>query len=123
MSTAADATFEAITAADLRTMDDELRNGLPFGVVGIDAGGLTRIYNTTESKLAGLGPDRVLGLDFFNAVAQCMNNYMVAQRLIDEPELDAIVPFVLTLRMRPTPVRLRLLASRAEPLRFVLIER
>jgi hypothetical protein len=30
---------------------------------------------------------------------------------------------VLTLRMRPTPVRLRLLASRSAPIRFILISR
>jgi hypothetical protein len=65
----------------------------------------------------------VLGNVFFDAVAQCMNNFMVAQRFEDEPELDAIVPFVLTLRMRPTPVRLRLLASKSGPLRFILIDR
>ena len=52
-----------------------------------------------------------------------MNNFMVAQRLEDEPELDAIVPYVLTLRMRPTPVRLRLLASPAASRRYLLIER
>jgi hypothetical protein len=52
-----------------------------------------------------------------------MNNFMVAQRFEDEPELDAIIPYVLTLRIRPTPVRQRLLASRSESHRFVLIER
>ena len=52
-----------------------------------------------------------------------MNNFMVAQRFEDEPELDAIVPYVLTLRMRPTRVRLRLLAGDGAPLRYILIER
>ena len=41
-----------------------------------------------------------------------MNNYLVAQRFIDEPEIDDTIDFVLTLRMRPTPVKLRLLKSR-----------
>jgi hypothetical protein len=52
-----------------------------------------------------------------------MNNFMVAQRFEDEPDIDVIIPFVLTLRMRPTPVRLRLLASRLGLLRFILIDR
>jgi hypothetical protein len=73
--------------------------------------------------MAGLAPDTVLGVSFFNAVAQCMNNYMVAERFESEPELDATIPYVLTLRMRPTPVRMRLLASLSSPLRYILIER
>jgi photoactive yellow protein len=118
-----DATFETVSAAELQAMPAETRDRLPFGVVGLDAAGLTKIYNATEARMAGLKPDAVLGQDFFDAVAQCMNNYMVAQRFADEPELDAIIPYVLTLRMRPTKVRLRLLADPSVPLRFVLIER
>ncbi|XUW90451.1 hypothetical protein OH764_26110 [Burkholderia sp. M6-3] len=52
-----------------------------------------------------------------------MNNFMVAQRFADEDELDHIVTYVLTLRMRPTPVRLRLLKAPEHATRFVLIER
>jgi hypothetical protein len=52
-----------------------------------------------------------------------MNNFMVAQRFEDEPELDDIVPYVLTLRMRPTRVRLRLLATAGAPRHYILIER
>jgi hypothetical protein len=48
---------------------------------------------------------------------------MVAQRFEDETELDEILPYVLTLRMRPTPVRLRMLSTASEPLDFILIER
>ena len=73
--------------------------------------------------MSGLDPSAVMGVPFFEAVALCMNNFLVAQRFEDEPELDAIVPYVLTLRMRPTKVRLRLLASASIPRRYVLIER
>jgi hypothetical protein len=52
-----------------------------------------------------------------------MNNFMVAQRFDDEDALDDILPYVLTLRMRPTPVRLRLLKAAGCVTRFVLIER
>jgi photoactive yellow protein len=118
-----DATFEKVTFADLQAMQASARDDLPFGVVGMDTAGITKVYNETESRLSGLEPSTVLGNSFFDVVAQCMNNFMVAQRFEDEPELDAIVPYMLTLRMRPTRVRLRLLASRAGPLRFILIER
>jgi hypothetical protein len=73
--------------------------------------------------MSGLDPATVIGVPFFDAVAQCMNNFMVAQRFDDEPVLDAIVPYVLTLRMRPTKARLRLLARPDAPRRYILIER
>lgn len=123
MTAIIDATFEKVGCGELQTMPVEVRDHLPFGVVGLDAGGITRVYNETEARMAGLNPEKVLGISFFDAVAQCMNNFMVAQRFEDEHELDAIVPFVLTLRMRPTRVRLRLLASKSRPLRFILIDR
>ena len=116
-------TFETVTLAELWTMQARARDDLPFGVVGIDEAGITIIYNETEARMAGLNPSQVMGSRFFDEIAQCMNNFMVAQRFEDEPELDATIPYVLTLRMRPTRVRMRLLASRAAPLRFILIER
>jgi photoactive yellow protein len=100
------------------TLDD-----LPYGVIGLSSDGLVKIYNATESRLAGLPAGKVLGGNFFRNIAQCMNNFMVAQRFLDEPEIDATIEFVLTLRMRPTPVQLRLLQSKATALHFVLIHR
>jgi photoactive yellow protein len=121
--TLSDATIETMTLAELRNMRPGDCDQLPFGVIGLDASGIAQVYNATEARMAGLAPETVLGVSFFNAVAQCMNNYLVAQRFDDEPELDAIIPYVLTLRMRPTPVRMRLLAGPAAPLRYILIER
>jgi photoactive yellow protein len=123
MATIIDATFETVECGELQTMPADVCDHLPFGVVGLDSTGITKVYNETEARMAGLNPKKVLGISFFDVVAQCMNNFMVAQRFEDEPELDAIIPFVLTLRMRPTPVRLRLLASSSGPLRFILIDR
>ncbi len=123
MASVIEATFETVRLTDLQTMRADMRDQLPFGVVGLDAEGIVKIYNETEARLAGLHAEKVLGCSFFNAIAQCMNNFLVAQRFEDEPELDATIPFVLTLRMRPTPVRLRLMASRSAPLRFILIDR
>lgn len=115
--------FETITLSTLARLPSDQLDALPYGVVGLDSEGLAVVYNATESRLAGLDRDTVIGVPFFDAVAQCMNNFMVAQRFEDEPHLDDVVPFVLTLRMRPTPVRLRLLAEPTEPLNFILIER
>jgi photoactive yellow protein len=123
LATIIEATFDTVRLTDLQTMRKDICDELPFGVVGLDAEGAVRVYNETEARMAGLDAKTVLGCSFFNAIAQCMNNFMVAQRFEDEPELDATIPFVLTLRMRPTPVRLRLIASRSAPLRFILIDR
>jgi photoactive yellow protein len=123
LATIIEATFETVRLTDLQMMRADVRDELPFGVVGLDASGITKVYNETEARMAGLDAKKVLECSFFDAIAQCMNNFMVAQRFEDEPELDAIIPFVLTLRMRPTPVRLRLMASRSSPLHFILIDR
>ncbi|RYF07063.1 MAG: phosphonate transporter [Oxalobacteraceae bacterium] len=104
-------------------MSVEERDTLPFGVVGFGADTIVQTYNATEARMSGLDPSTVVGVPFFDAVAQCMNNFMVAQRFEDEPRIDDIVPYVLTLRMRPTKVRLRLLAAPETSCRYVLIER
>ena len=115
--------FETVGLHDLETMSAQERDALPFGVVGFAADTIVQVYNATEARMSGLDPATVVGVPFFDAVAQCMNNFMVAQRFEDEPELDDVFPYVLTLRMRPTKVRLRLLAAAEIPRRYVLIER
>ena len=115
--------FEKVGLHDLEAMSAAERDTLPFGVVGFNVDTSVQVYNATEARMSGLDPATVVGVPFFDAVAQCMNNFMVAQRFEDEPELDDIFPYVLTLRMRPTKVRLRLLATAETPRRYVLIER
>ena len=115
--------FNQISLHTLATAPPDILDHLPFGIIGMSANGVVQIYNATEAKLAGLPPAKVLGGHFFENIAQCMNNYMIAQRFIDEPELDATINFVLTLRMRPTPVKLRMLQSKSVDLHFVLIHR
>jgi photoactive yellow protein len=118
-----DASFDVVSLNDLESMSDEDRDALPFGVVGFGADTIVQTYNATEARMSGLDPSTVMGVPFFDAVAQCMNNFLVAQRFEDEPDIDDIVPYVLTLRMRPTKVRLRLLADAGMPRRYILIER
>lgn len=115
-------TFSKIPLAQLVALGDAELDLLPFGVIGLSSGNLVEIYNWTESHYAGLPADTVMGTDFFTNTAQCMNNFMVAQRFQEEPELDAEFPYVLTFRMRPTPVRLRLMQS-ASTLRYILVQR
>ncbi|MBC8067579.1 MAG: phosphonate transporter [Deltaproteobacteria bacterium] len=111
--------IQALDAAELDALD--------FGVIGMDAETLVRAYNTAESTLAGLGAGRVLGQPLFTSVAPCMNNFLVAQRFEDAAAsgvaLDATIDYVLTLRMRPLKVRLRLVAIPGAALRYVLVYR
>lgn len=111
----------------LTTASEADFDAAPFGVIGFDADGIVTRYNATESRLAGLSPPRVLGHALFTVVAPCMNNYLVAQRFEDAAAngstLDVTIDYVLTLRMKPVKVRLRLLAAPRTPLRYVLVER
>jgi len=109
----------ALNAGELDTLD--------FGVIGMGADTLVCDYNALESKLAGLSKERVIGHPLFTSVAPCMNNFMVAQRFEDTAAagqaLDLTLDYVLTLRMRPVKVKLRLLASPRADRRFVLVNR
>lgn len=113
--------------AVLETMDEAALNALVFGVIGFGRDGRVQRYNTFESKAAGLGVDRVLEQDLFMVVAPCMNNFLVAQRFADAYDsgeaLDDTINYVLTLRMRPTKVKLRLLTDPAAELSYVLVHR
>ena len=102
-------------------------DSLEFGVIGFDAETLVRRYNALESQMAGLASTRVLGSALFTVVAPCMNNFLVAQRFEDSAAdgvaLDAVMDYVFTLRMRPSKVILRLVASPLSAMRYVLVKR
>lgn len=115
--------FEHITIEQLAALETEQLDALPYGVIGFSADFQVTLYSATESRQAGLSPARVLERHVFEEVAPCMNNFMVAQRYLDETTLDETLPYVLTLRMRPTPVQLRLLKSPAVAQHFLLVDR
>jgi len=121
-------TFDARGLADLLDASSpEQLDALDFGVIGFDADNVVQRYNAVESQAAGLSPQRVIGEPLFTNVAPCMNNFMVAQRFEDaaeqNSELDDTIDYVLTLRMRPIKVKLRLLASAGGAHRYVLVQR
>jgi photoactive yellow protein len=121
----------AFSAADvyarLDALDEAGLDGLDFGVIGFDADTVVRRYNAFECRYAGLAVSRVVGEPLFTVVAPCMNNYLVAQRFEDAAAsgapLDATIDYVLTLRMLPVKVNLRLLALAGHSLRYLLVSK
>jgi len=111
----------------LAQLNAEQLDQLDFGVIGFDTDTNVCRYNRTESEAAGLTPPRVLGQPLFTNVAPCLNNFMVAQRFEDTEDgnsaLDETIDYVLTLRMRPIKVKLRLLAEPGSAVRYVLVQR
>ncbi|GAA0766888.1 PAS domain-containing protein [Ideonella azotifigens] len=106
-------------------LGDEALDRLRFGVIGFDATGVIRRYNACESSFSGLRPKNVIGRALFTDVAQCMNNYLIAQRFQDAwadcMALDATIDYVLTWRMRPTKVQMRLLCSPDRAMSYLLL--
>ena len=102
-------------------------NELEFGVIGFDDEGIVKLYNNYESKMVGLSVESAIDADYFNSVAPCMNNFLVAQKFedaIDEKViLDQVMDYVLTLKMKPTRVKLRLICSPQLPLNYLAILR
>jgi photoactive yellow protein len=118
---------DAVLLPALQQLSDAELDNLDFGVIGFDASTVVRRYNALESRMAGLSPQRVLGHPLFTVVAPCMNNFMVAQRFVDAATealpLDVTIDYVLTLRMRPIKVKLRLLSTPGDGMRYVLVLR
>lgn len=126
--TSATPSFDTRGLADvLDASSQEQIDTLDFGVIGFDAAANVQRYNAFESQAAGLSPQRVIGEPLFTNVAPCLNNFLVAQRFEDAAEdgseLDDTIDYVLTLRMRPIKVKLRLLASANSTTRYVLVQR
>ena len=111
----------------LSQLSSEQFNMLEFGVIGFDVECIVKVYNANESKMTGLSYESVVDADLFSTVAPCMNNFLVAQKFTDamdeKVELDEIIDFVLTLKMKPTRVKLRLISSPKLPYNYVIVLR
>jgi photoactive yellow protein len=109
----------------LAALDHQQLDELTFGVIGFGQDCLVKRYNRFETEAAGLNQNYVLGKHVFTQIAQCMNNYLVAQRYEDAwttaCSLDASLDYMLTWRMRPTKVKLRLLWSECSELAYVVL--
>jgi len=116
-----------VFAPDLHDQLDRLSqaelDAMEFGVVRMSTSGKVVAYNAYESRLAGLSRERVIGKHFFTEVAPCTNHYIVSVRFDAPINLDALVPYVFTLRMRPTHVQLRLLKKERSTYQYLIVAR
>jgi len=56
---------------NISAVNDRFSDLLPFGFIRLDVNGIVLQYNTAESALSGLPPERVKGRNFFRSVAPC----------------------------------------------------
>ena len=115
--------FETTSIDALEACDPQALDGQEYGVIGFGEDRIVDLYSAAESRMAGLSPERVVGRHLFTTVAPCMNNALVARRFDEEPVLDETIDYVLTLKLRPTKVRLRMLQGPTHARRYVLIKR
>jgi photoactive yellow protein len=59
-------------ARAIETLDAKQIDQLPYGVIRLDADGVTKIFNATEARMSGFKSRPALGLEFFLDVAPCM---------------------------------------------------
>jgi photoactive yellow protein len=96
-------------------------DSLPFGLITMNRFATVLSYNSYESTRAGIRSEVVLGENFFESIGLCTNNYLIAQRYLDEPDLDDVLDYVFTLRMAPTPVRLRMMARAGSARQYLAV--
>lgn len=109
--------FDCLQGASREALDQ-----LSFGVVRLNSSLTVVAYNQRESKLSGLGPEQVIGRDFFTEVAPCTNNELVAGRFRSSGDLDDVVDYVLAFYMRPVSVQLRLMKRHNAEWRYFCVQ-
>ena len=111
--------FENITIEKLENID---LDSLNYGVIKCDkfTGKITH-YNSFESKFAQIPSAHVIGKVFCVEVAPCCNNYRINGRFEESKELDEIIDYVFSYRMKPHKVRLRLIKSTDVECYYILV--
>jgi photoactive yellow protein len=109
---------------EIDRMSVEELDELPFGAIRLDKDGKILSYNTTESKLTGRDPKRVIGRNFFKDVAPCTNVQAFAGRFregVAKGEMHAIFPYRFDFEMAPRDVTVTLFWSRQTETAWVFV--
>ncbi len=99
---------------------------LDFGCVKVSDSGVVIAYNKWESEFAGVPQETAIGTNFFRELAPCTNNRLIFGRFKDgvsANNLNAIVSFAFTYKMKPTLVNVHLFREPASATNWVLVER
>jgi photoactive yellow protein len=113
-----DGLFEA-----LELIDNEGLDKIGFGIVKMDRKGNILAYNKWESQLAANNQAEVIGKNFFTQIAPCTNNFMVSEKFgLFKDQMDETMDYVFTYRIKPTPVRLRLLAKDSSSHQYLAVQ-
>ena len=117
-------TFDHIKLIEIiETLSLEDLDKTDFGIIGFNKDSIIEVYNNMESALSGIKKESVVGNHLFEDVAPCMNNYLVALKFEEMEELDEIIPYILSLKVKPVKVDLRLIKNVCLRLNYVLIKR
>lgn len=112
--------------AKLPAMTREEVDALSFGVIKVNDAGVIEIFNRAESELVGLPPAKVEGRNFFTQVAPCTNNRLILGRFkegITADDLNALIPYTFTYKMRPKNVNIHLYRDGATQTNWVMVQR
>ncbi|MBF0376327.1 MAG: phosphonate transporter [Desulfamplus sp.] len=107
----------------IESAKQEEKDSCPFGIIGFDNNGIIREYNKTESDNSGYSKEFILNKHIFLDVAPCMNNYLVALKFDEKKEFDETIPYILSFKVKPIKVQLRLIKNKELQLNYVLIKR
>ncbi|MFY9656016.1 MAG: PAS domain-containing protein [Methylocystis sp.] len=61
-------------AREVENLTSAQLDSLPFGVIGLDANGIVRVFNKAEREISGFKDRAAQGRSFFVDVAPCMDN-------------------------------------------------
>lgn len=107
----------------LEDLDNDAYDELDFGLIKMDRKGNVLAYNKWEAQLAANNQEAVIGKNFFTQIAPCTNNFMVSEKYgLFQGQLDESMDYVFTYRIKPTPVRLRLLAHESSSNQYLAVQ-
>ena len=122
-----DASAPLDSSAVLEAADDmssEDLDGLPYGMIQLDAAGRILRFNAVESRLASLPQAQQIGKHFFTEVAPCTKVQAFYGRFRDgviRESLDTTFRFHFAFKQNPRDVTVRLFYSKRTRSVWVLI--
>ena len=101
-------------------------DALDYGCVKVSDDGIVQFYNRWESEFAGVPKEAAVGKNFFRELAPCTNNRLIYGRFkkgVAADELDVVVSYAFTYKMRPTLVDVHLFRETATKTNWLLVRK